>query len=166
MDSQETFELIEICRESVPDALASADRYRLLNDPELAETICLEVRAIEPQNQRSLRTLILAISDQFARPGSRVGPHDALKYVRELESEYERCYYTGLVAEREARAALGRARIDAYAIFREAMWWYEKADALTPRRNYHARLRYNSCGRTIDREGLQPPIREPELPLE
>jgi len=166
MDSDEAFELIEICPESVPRALASAERYRMLSDSELAETICLEVRAIEPHHQQNLRTLILAISDQFARPGARVSRHEALAYVRELESEYERCYYTGLVAEREARVALIRSRVDAYAIFREAMWWYEKADSLTSRLNYHARLRHNTCARTITREGLEPPEREAELPLE
>ena len=163
------FELKSISKQAVPQAIEKAEQYRLLNDPELAESICLDVLAAEPDNQRNLRTLVLAITDQFQSPGSRVSPRDALSHVANLESEYERVYYTGLVAEREGRACLARTHgsAHAYDCFREAMAWYEKADGISPPNNNDARLRYNTCVRTIQRERLEPaPRQASELPLE
>ncbi|HEU5077491.1 MAG TPA: hypothetical protein VFU02_25035 [Polyangiaceae bacterium] len=169
MADQLDLELKRISHDAVPQAIDKAGQYRLLNDPELAESICLDVLAVDPTNQKNLKTLILAISDQFANSSSRVGPRDALLHVEKLASEYERLYYTGLVAEREARAFLGRTHATAHAFFgfRQAMSWYEKADALAPAGNNDARLRYNTCVRTIQREHLEaPPASESELPLE
>jgi len=162
-------ELKRISQEAVPQALEKAAQYRLLNDPELAESICLDVLAVDPANQKNLKTLILAVTDQFANSASRVGTRDALMYVEKLTSEYERLYYTGLVAEREARAFLNRTHgaVHAFFGFRQAMSWYERADALAPTGNNDARLRYNTCVRTIQREHLEaPPLSESELPLE
>ena len=105
---KDQLEIKRISKDAVPAAIEKAGQYRLLNDPELAESICLDVLAVDPTNQKNLKTLILAVTDQFANPGSRVGPRDALEHVDKLESDYERIYYTGLIAEREARAMLGR----------------------------------------------------------
>lgn len=162
-------ELKRISQDAVPHAIEKAEQYRLLNDPELAESICLDVLAVAPENQKNLKTLILAVTDQFANSASRVGTRDALAYVEKLTSEYERMYYTGLVAEREARAFLSRTHgaVHAFFGFRQAMSWYERADALAPAGNNDARLRYNTCVRTIQREHLEaPPPSESELPLE
>lgn len=166
---KDQLEIKRISKDAVPAAIEKAGQYRLLNDPELAESICLDVLAVDPTNQKNLKTLILAVTDQFANPGSRVGPRDALEHVDKLESEYERIYYTGLIAEREARAMLGRTHGTAHAYqgFRQAMNWYEQADALAPPGNHDARLRHNTCVRTIQREHLEPmPPSEAELPLE
>ena len=46
-------------------ALAKAERYRLLNEPGEAESICLDVLEVEPDNQEALVTLLLALTDQF-----------------------------------------------------------------------------------------------------
>jgi len=169
MTDDHDFELKQISQQAVPLAIEKAEQYRLLNDPELAESICLDVLAVAPENQKNLKTLILAISDQFASPRGRVGPRDAERYVHSLETEFDRLYFSGLIAEREARAYLGRTHgsAHAYAGFREAMTWYEKADALSPPDNNDARLRYNTCVRTIRRERLEAPVPgEAELPLE
>jgi len=167
--TNEELHLKQVSKEAVPQAIEKAEQYRLLNDPELAESICLDVLSVDPDNQRNLRNLILAISDQFANPGSRVGPGDALQYVAHLKSDYERLYYTGLIAEREARACLGRTHgaSHAYEAFRQAMAWYERAELERPLGNDDARLRYNTCLRTIQREHLEPaPPQVAELPLE
>jgi hypothetical protein len=37
------FELKRISREAIPAALAKAERYRLINDPSSAESICLDI---------------------------------------------------------------------------------------------------------------------------
>jgi hypothetical protein len=162
MDEDVDFELKQISKQAVPHAIEKAEQYRLLNDPELAESICLDVLAVDPDNQKNLKTLILAISDQFANLGSRVGPRDAQRYIASLEGEFERHYYAGLIAEREARACLGRIHGAAHAY-----QGFRQADALSPADNNDARLRYNTCVRTIQREHLEPPMsREAELPLE
>jgi len=46
-----TFELKTLSPESVPRALAKAERYRLLNEPVEAESICLDVLAVDPQSR-------------------------------------------------------------------------------------------------------------------
>ena len=55
---------------------------------------------IDPENQDALTTLLLALTDRFAdaRP---VPPHQARAVLPRLRSEYERAYYTGLIAERK-----------------------------------------------------------------
>jgi hypothetical protein len=59
------FQLKPLSRDAIPGALAKAERYRLLNEPGEAESICLDVLQIEPSNQDDLVTLILALTDQF-----------------------------------------------------------------------------------------------------
>ena len=60
------FDLKPISKDSIPTALQRADRYRLINDPSSAESICLDVLEIDPENQQALVTLVLAITDQFS----------------------------------------------------------------------------------------------------
>ena len=162
----EALPLKAISTEGIPKAVEKAEHYRLLNDPEQAESICLDVLAVDPDNQRALRVLVLAMTDLFASSGRAAGLKKARACVARLTDEYERCYYAGLVSERSARAYLSRARSMAYGPFREAMEWYEKAERIRPPGNDDAVLRWNSCLRTILREGLEPRADERELPLE
>ena len=60
-----TFELKTLHAEALPRALEKAERYRLLNEPSEAESICLDVLAIDRDNQAALVTLLLALTDQF-----------------------------------------------------------------------------------------------------
>ena len=55
------FELKMLSEDAVPRALAKAERYRLLNEPGEAESICLDALAVEPANQSALTTLLLAL---------------------------------------------------------------------------------------------------------
>ena len=59
------FELKSISEQSIPEALAKVERYRLLNEPSLAESICLDILAIVPDHQQALISLLLARTDQF-----------------------------------------------------------------------------------------------------
>ncbi|HTR55679.1 MAG TPA: hypothetical protein VMJ10_33610 [Kofleriaceae bacterium] len=149
----------------IPHALEKAERYRLLNDPAQAESICRDILAVDPAHQQALRTLILALTDQLVTtPTAR----DARELIAQLGDEYERAYYTGIVYERETRAYLERKNIvrsAAYDGFRHAMEHYERAEQLRPH-DTDAVLRWNSCVRAIERERLEPAAREPELPLE
>jgi hypothetical protein len=163
------FTLKTIAPDGIPHALERAERYRLLNDPAQAESICRDVLATDAHNQEALRTLILALTDQFAAHSAAGAAREARVHIVELEDEYERAYYTGIVFERETRAYLQRknvVRSAAYDGFRHAMEWYERAEQVRPPGNVDALLRWNSCVRAIERERLEPESAEPELPLE
>src|SRR5262249_57609394 len=59
------FELKKLSAQAVPAALERAERYRLLNEPVQAESICLDILAVESNNQQALVCLLLALSEQF-----------------------------------------------------------------------------------------------------
>ena len=130
-----------ISTEAIPAALAKAERYRLLNEPGEAESICLDVLQIQPSNQEALVMLILALTDQFRdeTPASRHAPSRAGDLIPRLADEYDRLYYAGIVRERRARAALQRDRFGAPASagewLREAMSFFERAEAIRPPHN-------------------------------
>ena len=166
--SDDGFELKPISSAAVPKAIKRAEQYRLLNEPEQAESICLDILTAQPGDQYALTVLILAITDQFGREGS-AGVRLANEYVTKLDDEYQRYYYGGLVLERQARAYMGRgkSRFAAYDCFRDAMDHYEKAERIRPEDDDSALLRWNACLRTIRRGQLHPaPMDEREQPLE
>jgi hypothetical protein len=147
------FDLKPIAREAIPEALQKVERYRLLNEPALAESICEDILRIEPQDQHALVMLILVLTDQI---GSGRAAGHARAILPRLEQEYDRAYYAGIIAERSARAILHRgipgATFDAYQLFREAMEWYERAEAMRPAGNDDAILRWNTCARILNRD--------------
>ena len=161
-------ELKKIAPDGIPHALEKAERYRLLNDPAQAESICRDILAVDADNQDALRTLILALTDQFGAHGAAHAAREAREHITQLADEYERAYYTGIVYERETRAYLERknvVRSAAYHGFRHAMEWYERAEAVRPA-DVDAILRWNSCVRAVEHERLEPEGPEQELPLE
>ncbi len=163
-----TPELKPISAASVPAALQKAERYRVINDPSSAESICLDVLGVDPENQQALVTLLLAITDQFAD-----GPTEGVRRAREvlpgLRDEYRRAYYAGIICERCAKVQLrpdtpGSAET-AYYWLREAMDWYEKAEAQRPAGNDEAILRWNTCARLLARYPELRPRDEEPVPL-
>ncbi len=171
MKSRADLKLKSISPDGIPHALEKAERYRLLNDPAQAESICRDVLAVDSDNQDALRTLILTLTDQLGSQGAGHIAREARDLVMQLATEYERAYYSGIVDERETRAYLDRknvVRSAAYDGFRHAMEWYEKAEALRPPGNVDPMLRWNSCLRTIEREKLEPDLETQDrvLPLE
>ena len=66
------FELKPLHRDAIPAALDKAMRYRLLNEPGAAESICLDVLKVDPDHQQALVTLLLAMTDRLAK-GYTVG---------------------------------------------------------------------------------------------
>ncbi len=145
------FDVKPLSRSAVPAALAKAERYRLLNEPEESQSICEDVLLADPGNQAALIALILAITDAF--PHSTDGAPRALGLVAGLPTEYDRCYYAGLIAERRGRAVLshaGMGRRAAGSWLLQAMREYERADALSPPDNDDARLRWNACARVLN----------------
>src|SRR5437763_11320403 len=97
------FELKKLSPEAVPSALEKALRYRVLNEPEQAESICEDVLRVEPDNQEALTTLILARTDRFGGPRP-ASPLSARELLPRLTGGYEREYYAGIIWEREGIA--------------------------------------------------------------
>jgi hypothetical protein len=148
------YELKRISKAAIPGALSKAERYRLLNEPAEAESICLDVLATDPENQQALVTLLLALTDGFDSTPP-VDVKRATEVVGRLRDPYERQYYAGIVHERWARALLGKA-VPAHISLgwiREAMRAYERAEAESPAGNEDAILRWNACVRMLEREG-------------
>jgi tetratricopeptide (TPR) repeat protein len=154
--------------EAIPRALEKAERYRLLNKPAEAASICEDILAVDPGNQSALVLFVLALTDQFDRPGSRGTDRAAREVLGRLNDPYQAVYYAGVIAEREGRAHLGRGVFleSAYGCFRAAMEHYEKAAQLRPPGNDDAILRWNSCLRAIREARLTPTETGSELPLE
>ena len=55
-------ELKSLHKDAIPAALEKAERYRLLNEPGEAESICLDILQIDPENQEAVITLLLALT--------------------------------------------------------------------------------------------------------
>jgi len=144
-----------IAKDAIPAALAKAERYRLLNEPGEAESICLDVLQIEPENQDALVVLLLSLTDQFRdeTTASRHAAARAAELVPRLSDEYDRLYYAGIISERRAKAALQRDRYAATTgaseWLREAMSYFERAEAIRPPHNDDAVLRWNACARLL-----------------
>jgi hypothetical protein len=164
------FELKPITPDGIARALEKAERYRLLNEPSDAESICLDVLRIDPDNQKALVAMLLAITDQFE--GFAADASRAQGVLRHLRDEYQRAYYAGIISERRAKAHLKKggpgSGYAAYDGFREAMSLYEKAEAVRPPGNDDAILRWNACARILmDHPSLGPaPQERVEHPLE
>ena len=163
------FELKTLSAEAIPAALEKAERYRLLNEPGEAESICLDVLRTAPENQPALVALLLAVTDRISK-GYGVSDTQAKDILGRISGEYERAYYSGLLAERRAKMKLAQGAhgaVWAYDLFREAMDCYEKAEAIRPHGNDDALLRWNTCARIIEKNKLVPRHEEKiEPPLE
>jgi hypothetical protein len=144
------FELKSISVQSIPEALARVERYRLLNEPSFAESICLDILAIVPDHQQALISLLLARTDQFQ---SNLDARGAQEVISRIAGDYERAYYAGIIWERLAHARIhrdgARGAAAAYHALRAAMGHFEKAEKLSAPGNDDAILRWNTCARAI-----------------
>lgn len=152
-EDSKDFKLKPISKEAIPRAIQKAERYRLINQSWAAESICRDILEIDPGNQQVMVMLVLALTDQLAE-----GVHaTVMKAVREtltrITDPYQRAYYTGIALERSGQAQLFRGGMGsgpmAYDSLREAMKWYEKAEAIRPVGNDDSILRWNTCARLI-----------------
>lgn len=155
------FELKRIHADAIPAALARVERYRLLNEPRVAESICHDILAVDPDNQQALVGLVLSLTDLFGST-AEVSLTEVLGLIARLDGEYERLYYTGVTYERQGRSRLARnypgSKHDAYDLLHEAMLWFGKAEGLHPSGNDDAILRWNSCARLIASHKLAPRV--------
>jgi hypothetical protein len=154
-------QLKPLSKAAVPAALEKAERYRLLNEPGEAVSICRDVLAIEPDHQHALIVLLLALTDQLAEEpavGSR-----AQQIAKSLREEYDRLYYAGIIAERSAKAHLRRGGVTPDGVYEwltDAMELYERAEAVRPAGNDDAILRWNACARLLQENPHLRPARD------
>jgi hypothetical protein len=147
------YALKPISHASVTGALAKAERYRLLNEPNQAESICRDILALEPENQQAWISLILALTDQIPHDASAFSA--ALSTAARLDSAYGRAYFAGIAWERRAKASYesnGQGRRDhVYEWIVKALGHFEEAEGLRAPGNDEALLRWNTCVRFLER---------------
>ena len=140
-----------ISKSGVPEAMAKAELYRYLNEPEEAESICLDILAADPDNMLARRMLGLAITDQF-----KGGPADRYAEVQRifqgLADPYEKHYYLGLLCERRVKAQLhaGQPAHTLLPLLEQAMQHFAEAEKRHPPGNDDAVLRWNRCVRLLE----------------
>jgi tetratricopeptide (TPR) repeat protein len=137
-----------ISKSGIGEAIAKAELYRYLNEPEEAESICRDILAADPKHMLGLRTLGLAITDQFTGGASdRYAEVEAI--FERLVDPYERLYYLGLLCERRVKAQLraGRAAHTLLPLLEKALQCFAEAEKIHPPGNDDAILRWNRCVR-------------------
>jgi hypothetical protein len=146
-------ELRKLSPKSIPMALEKAQRYRMLNDPDEAESICLDILAIEPGNQTALITMLLAVTDKFAHDLTS-SFQKAKEIVKKLSDQYCQAYYNGIMFERRAKVHLKQGRPGAGQMahdwFSRALEAYGQAIDRCHTDNEDAILRWNSCARFLN----------------
>lgn len=146
------YELKPISRDAIPRAIQKAERYRLLNQSWAAESICLDILEIDPENQQVLVMLVLALTDLGSGVAAS-GIKRAREYLARITDEYQRSYYSGIIAERRGQALLSQGGMGSGGMatdsLKEAMKWYEKAESIRPAGNDDAILRWNTCARLL-----------------
>ena len=161
-------QLKPLSAEAIPAARAKAERYRLLNESDLAESICEDILGSDPDDQQALVMLVLAITDQFGDHGAGARMARARALLPRLHDAYERTYYDGIICERFARAHLahGGPSGDRLAShwFAKALDLFERSMAIRPAGNDDAVLRWNACARTLNRHPELEPRAEERTP--
>jgi hypothetical protein len=156
------FVLKPISPESLENALAKAERYRLLNEPTEAESICRDILEVAPANREARISLILALTDQFPRDDKAFA--SALAETSHLESPYDRAYYGGIAWERRAKACHDAGRPGSsghvYDWIVRALGLFEQAERLRPAANDDPILRWNACVRFLERHRALAPTTE------
>src|SRR5262245_50625957 len=143
------YELKRLPATSLEGALAKAEHYRDLNQPDEAESICRDVLDVDPAHQMALRTLGLALTDRLAEDRHRAFD-EALLVFRRLTSEYERAYYTGITWERVAKVQLSHGEAhNALRSFELALELFAKAESLGDGKTADPILRWNRCVRAV-----------------
>ena len=145
------FNLKPLSKEAVVPALARAEHYRLLNQPGVAESICLDILNTDPGNQKAKIVLLLSLTDQFGQKHSKAKMAEDI--ANSLSDPYSKLYYLGIIHERQGNTALNSSipgsGFDAYEWYLEAMDFYERADEINPSGNEDVVLRWNTCARII-----------------
>src|ERR1700674_2277138 len=143
--------LKSISKAGIPEAIAKAELYRYLNEPEETESICRDILAVDSGHQLARRMLGLAITDQFIGAASdRYAEGQSI--FQGLRDPHEQLYYTGLLHERHAKTQLlvGYAPHTLLPLVEEAMRCFADAEKIRPVGNDDSILRLNRCVRLLE----------------
>ena len=162
------FKLKPISPNCLEDALAKAERYRLLNEPNEAESICRDILEIAPANRQARISLILALTDEIPHEASCFAK--AIEEIAGLETPYDRAYYSGVAWERRAKALYNSngpgSHGYVYDEIVKAMQFFEEAERLRPAGNDSSILRWNACVRFLERHNaLTSKVEEMQEPI-
>lgn len=152
MTTDPQFELKRLHEDSIDRAFEKMKRYRLLGEPDEAESICRDLLAIDPDMRDAKVGLLLCLTDQF---GKRLVERwtDAVATLDTFEDDYDIAYYSGIMCERRAKAHYKRQTPQsghlAHTWLEKAMEWYEKASECRRSGDDSPLLRWNSCARMI-----------------
>lgn len=146
-------ELKTITEDAIPAALKKAVHYRTMREPYEAESICLDILQVDPQNQDALILLLLSLTDKFSQDLDR-SFSKAQEMITRLSDNYCKYYYQGIIFERRAKVHLqrnvpGSGQV-AYEWLAKAMKAYAKGLNVCDPNNQDALLRWNTCARIIN----------------
>lgn len=164
------FELKTISADAVDAAIQKMERYRLLNEPEEAESICRDILRVQPDHHEARIGLLLCLSDQLPR-NFTVAWTQAREVLGTVDDPFEKDYYEGILCERRAKvhhsANTPSSGSMTHRWLLRAMECYERAEHSSPAGNDSARLRWNTCARMImnhpDIQCAEPDAYTPDL---
>ena len=162
------FTLKPISLDSVGGALAKAERYRLLNEPSEAESICRDILEVDPGNREARISMILALTDEMAHDHGAFS--SAMEAIAGLHVEYDRAYYSGIAWERRAKLRHDDGKPGSshyvYDWLVKALGLFEEAERVRPAGNDDAILRWNACVRFLEsHKDLCPKTEEAPEPI-
>ncbi len=147
-------ELKPLKPEAFSAALDKARRYRLLNEPDEAESICHDILESTPYHQEALITLLLSLTDKFPQSGINPAFEQAQEIVPRLDNSYSKSYYLAVIFERRAKFHLKHGGFGtgtlAHHWFIKAMDAFSQALSEDDPKNQEAVLRWNSCARILN----------------
>ena len=165
-------ELKKLTMAAIPSALEMAGHYRLIGEPDEAESICQDILAVDPDNQDARITLILSLTDNFSDNDKTTDFEKAREIANHLGDQYCRSYYLGIIFERRAKhhsrkGTPGSGRL-AYDWYAKAMRAFNEALSSCDPNNQDAILRWNACARFINRHAeFEPEVKsEPDMLLD
>ena len=162
------FKLKSISQAGIGTAIAKAERYRYLNEPEEAESICRDILAVDPNHQLAKRILGLAITDQFSggvndRVTEASSVFDSLEERRTTYNSGSQQYATDSTTEVASLSARGMrlARLDYEPPAKgEPLLVTPDAEKIRAAGNDEAILRWNRCVRLLEQIPMPEPREE------
>lgn len=147
---------------NVQKAMERAEHYRLLNEPEQAESICRDIVSVDPENEKAWIHLLLSLSDQFPKD-KEDARKEATEALVHIKSDFLNHYYQGIIHERWGRANMkfGHGHQAVMSWISKAMQSYQKAIELAPADDPDPTLRWNTCVRLMEKLSKSAPPAQP-----
>lgn len=160
----------QISPSDVDHTLGLAVQYRMCGNGAVAESMCLDVLAVEADNQAALEELLHVYAGRITQ-GIRTALADARGVLERLSDPVTHAFCSGLIYEVQARRLVARhdlpAAEAAQELFGFAVEQFEQA-ADTAENPLESRLRANACLRamTAIRRNSQGPEQQQEQAIE